>query len=276
MKAWACICTIVIVLTFTGCAVHMNHDSNKEASQTQIWLSDPKTKIERTTDFSEPVKVSELDYDSLQSQMTDEEWEGFQQYFPVLRENTAFHYTSFEDREALNRNGEPIKEGEYVLFARYTSAEIMDLAHFVKGFADNDIAEMMIEEIRVFDLDGDGIQELIMQWTPVGDILVLHHEKEEFYGWKIMYRGFESLQTNGIYIGSGGAGSNSWMHIRFDNGSWLEEILFEEDWGNYYVNGKPVAEDTFLQQVTIHETECVIGYKPRKRVNKITKQYPPS
>lgn len=150
MKAWACICTIVIVLTFTGCAVHMNHDSNKEASQAKIQLSEPKTKTERTTDFSEPVKVSELDYDSLQSQMTDEEWEGFQQYFPVLRENTAFHYTSFEDREALNRNGEPIKEGEYVLFARYTSAEIMDLAHFVKGFADNDIAEMMIEVSNLF------------------------------------------------------------------------------------------------------------------------------
>lgn len=217
------------------------------------------------------VAVSELDYDSFQSRMTDEEWEGFQQYFPVLKENVEFHYTSFGDGVELNKNKEPLKDGEYLSYERYASEEVTDINRFVESHCENDNIEWNVENIRIFDLDADGVQELIIEWTPVGEILVLHREKEEFYAWEIMYRGFEMLQTNGIYISSGGAGANSWKRISFDNGTWLEEILLEEDWGKFYANGEAVDEDTFLEQLHTFETEEVTRYEPMRCMKGVAK-----
>lgn len=296
MKMLTCICTVVTILLSVGCAVNSNYDKDTEAPQTQIQEQENKdenqkteeahedlaeismetaTKLELETekmmDLYGPVDVSQLDYDSFQSRMTDEEWEGFQQYFPVLKENAQFHYTDFGDGVELNKDGEPLKDGEYLLFERYTSEEVMDINHLVEMWSDDGVWK--VEDIRVFDLDGDGIQELIIQWTPVGEILVLHREKDEFYAWEIMYRGFEGLQTNGVYISSGGARANRWKRIRFDNGSWLEETLIEEDWGKLYVNGEPVDDDTFLQQVDFYETDEVIRYVPRPYPDGVVKVY---
>lgn len=294
MKMLVCVCAVFVVLL--GCADHSNYDKDKEVPQTQIQQQESKIENQKTeemynglaetrvetatelepetekiTDLYGPVEVSQLDYDSFQSRMTDEEWEGFQQYFLVLKENAQFHYTDFGDGLELNKDGEPLKEGEYLLFECYTSEEVIDINRFAEMWSDDGVWK--VEDIRVFDLDGDGIQELIIQWTPVGEILVLHREKDEFYAWEIMYRGFEGLQTNGVYISSGGAGSNSWQRIRFDDGSWLEETLFEEDWGKYYVNGEPVDEDTFLQQVSLYEADEVTRYEPKQNAVGIAKVY---
>lgn len=297
MKVLICIYIVAMVLPFVACANHTDYDRNEEVSRTQINISEqesetdeeqepeeaqettlesspeaemaaePVSETEMVTDVNGPVEVSALDYDSFQSRMTDEEWEGFQQYFPVLKENAVFHYTNFGDGEELNKNGEPKNKGEYLLYERYRSEETMDINRYVENYSESGI-EWNVEDIRVFDLDGDGVQELIIQWTPVGYVLVMHCEEGEFYGWEIMYRGFESLRTNGVYISSGGARYNCWQRIRFDNGSWLEEVLFEEDWGEYYVGGEAVDEDTFVQQeADFFETEEVTRYEPIRRMD---------
>ncbi|MDE7207410.1 MAG: hypothetical protein K2N90_09710 [Lachnospiraceae bacterium] len=292
-----------MILTFAACANHTDYDESKEKSETQVKISEQgseivggqeteemtgeildsslevetvaesETETEMMTDFYEPVEVSELDYDSFQSRMTDEEWEGFQQYFPVLKENAAFHYTDFGDGVELNKDGEPLKEGEQMMYERYMSEEIMDINQFVESYSEDNNREWKVEDIRVFDLDEDGVQELIIQWTPVGEILVLHRENEEFYGWGIMYRGFEVLQTNGVYISSGGAGSNRWKRIRFENGSWMAEVLAWQEWGEYYLHGEPVDEDTFFQQVELYETGDVTRYAPMQSMDGIATIY---
>lgn len=292
MKKLIGVCIIVMILNLVACANDSNYEKDNEVPESKIenqkieetyeGLEQANVEVEtaielaseteKIMDMYGPVEVSQLDCDSFQSRMTDEEWEGFQQYFPVLKENAEFHYTNFGDGVALNENGEPAKDGEYHLYERYTSKELLDINRFAEMWSDDDVWK--VEDIRVFDLDGDGIQELILQWMPVGEILVLHREKDdEFYGWEIMYRGFEGLRTNGLYISSGGAGSNCWQRIRFDNGGWLEETLFEEDWGKYYVNGKSVDEDMFLQQVDFYETDEVTRYEPKQYTDKIVKVY---
>ncbi len=261
--------------TFFGCA---NQEPQAQLQSSQIQSSQAQS-LEHEglgqegleQDLYGSVAVSELDYDSFQSRMTDEEWEGFQQYFPVLKENAAFHYTSFGDGVELNKNKEPLKGGEYLSYERYASEEVTDINRFVEAHSENDNIEWNVENIRIFDLDADGVQELIIEWTPVGEILVLHREKEEFYAWEIMYRGFEMLQTNGIYISSGGAGANSWKRISFDNETWLEEILLEEDWGKFYANGEAVDEDTFLEQLHTFETEEVTIYEPMRCMKGVAK-----
>lgn len=279
---------IFIVLVFCSCANQepkTQLQSSEQGSETENWESEEiqeevvETNLQMETeeeseseiimDLYGSVDISELDYDSFQSRMTEEEWEGFQQYFPVLKENAEFWYADFG--EELNKDKEPLKDGEYHLYSRYASEKIMDISRYVEMYSGNGDVEWKVEDVRVFDLDGDGVQELIIQWTPVGENLVLHRENEEFYGWSINYRGFEALQTNGIFISSGGAGSNWWKQIRFENGSWLEEVLFEEDWGEFYVNGEETDEDTFFQLVNDSETGDVTRYEPMRRVAGVVK-----
>lgn len=84
------------------------------------------------------------------------------------------------------------------------------------------------------------------------------------------------LQTNGTYRGSGGADCNSWKHLRFDNGSWIEEEFAVADWGEYSINGEAVDEDTFRQQMDAYKTGDVTGYKPKQCVDavKIFRTFP--
>lgn len=302
IKILICIFMIMTALTFAGCADQTVHDGEENAHQTQTQTpvpeskddsrkeetqqqpakpdakpeteTEPETKSETesemTTDNYGPVKVSQIDYDSFQSRMTDEEWEGFKQYFPVLKENAAFELTDFGEYTALDKDGSITEDSINTVFRRYDPKETTDLSRYVKAYAENDIEEMMIREVRVFDLDQDGIQELIVEWTPVGDFLVLHCENEKFYGWEIMYRGFEVLQTSGVYLSSGGAACNHWKHIRFDSGSWIEETLAVEDWGEYYISGEAVDEDTYLRQIDTYQTGDVTGYEPKRCVDEIT------
>jgi len=275
------ICIIFIILPFAGCAANNNEDNkvhqlqktnqeNKESETMKVKRAPEnfvESEPEPVPDFYEPVAVAQLDYDSFRDRMTEEEWAGFEQYFPILKENAAFSLTNFGNYDELNKDGEIAKEGEPVLFYRYTPEKMTDIAAYVTAYSDSGIEEMMIREVRVLDLDGDGIQELILEWTPVGDLLILHRENEEFYAWEIMYRGFEMLQTNGVFVGSGGAGSNSWYILRFANGIWLQEKLAEEDWGEYYLHGEAVDENTFLQQIDDYVTEDVTEYQPKRRAD---------
>lgn len=131
--------------------------------------------------------------------------------------------------------------------------------------------EMLIREIRICDLTGDGIQELILNREPSFNYLILHCENGNFYGWETSYRGLISLQTNGIFISSSGAGHNYWHHLYFDNGFWLEENLASKDsdadGDKYCLHGEEVDEDVFLQQINDYITEDVTEYKPKQRKN---------
>lgn len=247
--------------TESGAATIPDTELGTETESSTATESDTET----AADSYGPVKVSELDYDSFQDRMTAEEWEGLQLYFPVLRENAAFELAG--NYEELNRDGKPVENGEYALFYRYTFQKMTDIDSYVGQYAGDGIDEMLVQNVQVTDLNGDGVQELILQWTPVGDYLILHREEEAFYGWEIMLRGFEALQTNGVFIGSGGAGANKWMTLQFDHGSWQEEVLAEEDWGEYYLHGEPVTEDAFCDQVDSYWTEYVTEYEPKQRTD---------
>lgn len=276
---WVLLTTVFIAWTLGGCAA--DNDSDREIYQTlEREIEDVEVKVttemynelesgdttvpetETASECYGPVKVSELDYDSFRSRMTDEEWEGIQQYFPVLRENAPFYIADFGDSIDLNKDGEPASEDDYVLYTRYVSGEVMDIDQYINMWKEDIGGECLIRKVSVFDLDGDGVQELILETSPGTFFLILHREKEDFYGWQVAYRGFEALQTNGVYIGSSGAGANCWNRIQFDQEGWLEECLAEEYWGEYYLHGEAVDEAAFLMQTEVYWTEDVTGYEP--------------
>lgn len=264
-KINALLVPVFTVCSFSGCTTKSSHD--QDVTQIQEQKNAENMEIPKTiaADSYGPVKVSALDFDSFQIRMTDEEREGLQHYFPVLKDNAAFELDG--NYEQLNRDGEPAEKGEYALFYRYTIQEMTDIDSYVKQFADHGIEEMLVQTVQVIDLDDDGMPELILQLTPVGNYLILHREKEMFYGWETVLRGFEELQTNGVYIGSNGAGANRWITLRFDSGNWLEDILAEEHWGEYYLHGEAVDEEAFRKQTDSYWTEYVAEYEPKQRTD---------
>lgn len=238
---------------------------NEDGAENQ---ADAENETKWMTDPYEPVPVTQLDYDSFQSRMTKEEWEGFQQYIPVLKEDAPFELTRFEydNYTMLDKDGEVTEDETSAVFRRYDFKEMTDLSRYVKAFyTDLGITEpneMMIYEVQVFDLDGDGIQELILYWGSAGDVLVFHYEDGKFYGWETVYRGFEILQTSGAYVTSGGALCNDWRRIRFDQGTWIQEILAVADCGKYFIGGEEVDETAYQQQSAAYETGKVTSYRP--------------
>lgn len=237
---------------------------NEDGAENQ---ADAENETKWITDPYEPVPVTQLDYDSFQSRMTKEEWESFQQYIPVLKENAAFELTRFEydNYTRLDKDGEVTEEEESAVFLVYDYREMTDLSGYLKVYADRGITdpdEMMIYEVQVFDLDGDGIQELILYWGYAWDVLVLHRENEKFYGWETVYRGFEILQTSGAYVASGGALCNDWRRIRFDQGTWIAEVLASIEGDKYFIGGEEADETAYQQQSAAYETGKVTSYRP--------------
>lgn len=279
----AYICMITMILALAGCADHTAPEKSRETYETQSPVhkseeddreipgadaqdkpdTEAESKTETGTESYEPVAVTQMDYDSFQSRMTEEEWEGFQLYFPVLKENASFDLADFGHYTLLDKDGFAVDEERNAVFHRYDCEKTTDLSQYVKAYVDDDIEEIMICEIQIFDLDGDNIQELILYWGHVGNVLVLHCEHGRFYGWETVIRGFQSLQTNGIFLSSGGAAANCWNRIQFDRGSWIRETLAEQDWDTCFIEGEPVEEAAFRQQIDAYKTEDVTSYKPK-------------
>lgn len=237
--------------------------------------SDTKNQTEtgKITDPYEPVPVTQMDYDSFRSQMTKEEWESFQQYFPVLKENAAFELTpdKYYNYTMLDKDGEITTDETNVVFYRYDFHEATDLSRYAKTCEDRGITEpdeMMIYEVQVFDLDRDGIQELILYWGSAGNVLVFHYEDGKFYGWETVYRGFEVLQTSGVYIASGGAAYNDCRQIRFEQETWIAEILASVEGDKYFIGGEEINETAYQQNISSYKTGDVTTYKPKQYTGK--------
>ncbi|MBP3521294.1 MAG: hypothetical protein J6J87_08120 [Oscillospiraceae bacterium] len=96
--------------------------------------------------------------------------------------------------------------------------------------------------------------------------LLIHREGERFYAVYIPFRWFKSLQTDGLYLGSGGAATSYYYRLHFSNGTFTEELLANTDWGEqnedgsysgyYAIGGTEVTQaefDAWLEDVFFTE-----------------------
>lgn len=220
------------------------------------------------------VAVPQLDYRFFQEEMTDEEWEDLTLYFPLLKEGALFELTDSSSAVRYDRNGEIIAGEGNTAFYQFTPREMTDLQAFPEYYDVDDMGRGKIMEVILFDMDGDSVRELILQWTPrmVGDYLILHYEDGNYYGFLIPMRGF-CLQTSGVFT-SGSGGNRYYRRLLFEDGHWMEELLAEERLVEYhagsmevryYVSSQSVDEDTFTAYTEACETGDVTAYRPRER-----------
>lgn len=164
----------------------------------------------------EEAKQVEIDYYAFEKVMTSKEWQAFSEYIPVLEGKEDFYWQDGWNNE---------QRGKISLLGFYAEALPM--------YEEPDY-RYEIEEVAVIDLDDDGIIEVVLSGLyPGGHYLVLHKEGTEFYGIDFVYRGFLTLQTNGVYTASSGASLNCLCKLFFREGVFVENVLGEMLHGIY-------------------------------------------
>lgn len=103
-----------------------------------------------------------------------------------------------------------------------------------------------LDYLMVEDLDGDGGLDLILHFPDQGGgYLILRRDGEEFWGLLLGERSFEGLQTNGVFVGSGGAFAQYYCRLGFREGAFSLDLLGEQEGEQYRIDGEPVDPETF-------------------------------
>lgn len=122
-------------------------------------------------------------------------------------------------------------------------------------------------QYAVLDMDGDGKEEvLISGWT--SDMLVLHEENGNIYGFDFTFRGMYNVKTDGSYYWNTNQGNTyGCSKLSFENGICsvveLNRAEFREDGSSdFFVNGVKVAKgeyDSAIENISV--VDNVTWYK---------------
>lgn len=98
----------------------------------------------------------------------------------------------------------------------------------------------------IVDMDGDGLEEVVLECSP-GASQVLHYEEGEVYSYQFGIRGMKKIRNNGIYEGSNGAASTSYHRLTaLNKGEYTEETIVVMDSDYYEIEGIEVTYEEFF------------------------------
>ena len=198
-----------------------------------------------------------LDVAALKSTMSEEDYAALGAYLPVLEGGRTFRWVAGPYNGYPDYDWEPFDAD---------LAEVRD--RLWDGFEIDRLPETLtLDRLAVQDVDGDGVMELALLFRDGAyQYLVLHMEDEDCYGTFLGVRWFEGLQTNGVYWGSGGAGSSTYYRMAFRDGIFLQQELgSREEWGTgseYKLDGEIVTKETFDAWQAEHLPGEVTWYAP--------------
>ena len=121
------------------------------------------------------------------------------------------------------------------------------------------------EYFQVIDLDHDGKEEVCISHGYGGDILILHEENNQVYGFYAGFRGFSPAYTDGTYWGSGGASDSSYHgNASFANHEYTDEVILHvlfdhEDGVHYYKNDYEYSGGTEISEAEAIEITSTLG-----------------
>ena len=103
----------------------------------------------------------------------------------------------------------------------------------ISGFCEQLARSMGVGDVpklaryTVLDMDGDGQEELVVEFTGTGSLprLVLGRFDGEIYGFIYYIRQMNLIKQDGTFYYSGGIGNRGWARLRRDGGEWVTEEL---------------------------------------------------
>ena len=171
--------------------------------------------------YDTDIPLSKVDYASCEDEMSEEDWEAFTRFFPLLKEGKTLLDTTFPDAPE-----------EVTLYDLLPTDGLEDPPD-----------EFMFSYITLLDMTGDGQKELVLGTSfRCGWDYVIHREDDAFYCVVKAGRCFDPLQVNGVYYGSGGATHGYYLRLHFDNGTLWEELLAERENDTYTIDGRELSD----------------------------------
>lgn len=228
-------------------ATEASSETDKSA-ETETYKSDDTVEEDENISYviPEALPLSSICWEAFAELMVEEDYEALCTFYPVLKDGESFDlqeaYT--EDHEMLNLD---------TLSDKWSTEPYP--------------GELLIERVTVIDIDQDGSKELVICVKNYGgNYLIFHKDGDEFFAKQLVYRGFERLQTNGIYVGSNGADASNYMRMTYSGASFSEYSLCIKDYGKYYIEDEPVSEAEYKDWLQDHIPGDQAYYKPFESV----------
>lgn len=220
-------------------------DDNNQYSETyvddeqeSISINVPTNDIEKESVLEEELSFWKLMNNS--KELSDEDKECLQRFYPIFCENKEFTLVGSEWNES--RVPEVVSfEDIYKVIAPY---------EYEAGYTEL----KYLERFTLNDLTGDGKKELVICVRDLGDNVIVFQENNNVYNAAIFgIRSMHYIYINGIYRGSGSATSYGYFRMKFVDGYLFEEtiarhICYDVD-GEVLIEtevcGQKVTEDEF-------------------------------
>ena len=124
------------------------------------------------------------------------------------------------------------------------------------------------EKYTTLDLDRDGINELLVQYSLTGDILIIHWDSGLWRGYYAPLRQVLRLKADGTIYGSGGAAAGGYYRIEFKNSQMkvihltdYDETEGVDDKGYYSVDGivsNKSFYDSYIEEIALNENHDIV------------------
>lgn len=174
-----------------------------------------------------------IDFGSYETVLDAENYTALSRFLPVLLEDASFYV-----------GNAPLADESWV-------AQETTLDRFRKETASMAMYDdpPKISSFSLCDMDQDGEQELILAFNDSAKTFLILHQSEDKIQGVVMYtREFQMLQTNGIYRGTGGAATNEYQRMTFEDDSVQVNVLAREDSvlgeQNFWIGGE---KTTYLE-----------------------------
>lgn len=188
----------------------------------------------------EPVWYKDVVWTAMSEKMSQEDYEEFCEYLPVLTGETVVHWQAKDDEE----DDAYIKEDEF----QGSDLTIRQVFHMV---GENWEILKPVSLILFWDMTGDGVKEIVME-TPYGGYhhFIIHKEGNEFYGTVYVRRWFQTPQKSRYFwIGKG---TGHWCYLTFKDKKFditavtgIEQKTKE--------NGADILEEYYIQDKKVNE-----------------------
>lgn len=179
-------------------------------------------------------------------------------------DNNAGASVDYSDLNNLPQNYLQVIKGEKTFL--FMGEEIL-IGNYRSPYLQKYLTQCDDVQYAVLDMDSDGgVEVLISGWS--SDILVLHEENGNIYGFDFTFRGMYNVKTDGSYYWNTNQGNTyGCSKLSFENGICsvveLNRAEFREDGSSdFFVNGVKVAKgeyDSAIENISV--VDNVTWYK---------------